>query len=198
MNDILELIKARRSIRRYQKKEVPKEVIERLIEAARWAPSGVNIQPWHFVAVTREDLRRKVGAQAKFFFIKSRHVYEAPLLIVICGNTKSAFHMVDCCLAGANIIMEAISLGLGTCWIGAFNEKRIKEILEIPEEMRVIGLITVGYPAETPSPPPKLTLSEILHWERFGGVGRGVRSRMFRSGPLSVMPRILKVIFRWR
>jgi nitroreductase len=198
MNDILELIKARRSVRRYQKKEVPKELVERLIEAARWAPSGVNIQPWHFVAVTREDLRREVGAQAKFFFIKSRHVYEAPLLFVICGNTKSAFHMVDCSLAGANIIMEATSLGLGTCWIGVFNEKRIKEILEIPDEMRVIGLITVGYSAEKPSPPPKLTLSEILHWEKFGAVGRGVRSRMFRSGPLSVMPRILKVIFRWR
>ncbi|MBW2039441.1 MAG: nitroreductase family protein [Deltaproteobacteria bacterium] len=78
MDEILDLLKARRSIRHYQKKEVPREVIERLIEAARWAPSGANIQPWHFVAVTREDLRKEVGNQTRFFFVKSHHVSEAP------------------------------------------------------------------------------------------------------------------------
>lgn len=198
MGDILDLLKARRSVRHYQRKEVPREVIERLIEAARWSPSGANIQPWHFVVVTREDLRREVGDEAKFFFVKSRHVSEAPLLIVVCGDTKSAFHVVDCSLAGANIIMEATSLGLGTCWIGAFHEDRIKEILGIPEGMKVVGIITVGYPAETPPPPPKLELLEILHWEGLRDTGRSVRSRVLRSGPLSVLPRILKMIFRMR
>ncbi len=198
MADLLGLLKARRSIRRYHKKEVPREVIERLIEAARWAPSGANIQPWHFVAVTREDLRKEVGDQAKFLFVKSRHVSEAPVLIVICADTKSAFHLVDCSLAGANIIMEATSLGLGTCWIGAFNEVRIKDILGIPAGMKVVGIITVGYPAERPSPPPKLSIEEILHWEGFGGTGRSVRRSMLRSGPLSVLPRILKMIIRFR
>ncbi|UCC66570.1 MAG: nitroreductase family protein [Deltaproteobacteria bacterium] len=198
MEDILDLLKARRSVRHYQRKEVSREVIERLIEAARWSPSGANIQPWHFVVVTREDLRREVGDEAKFFFVKSRHVSEAPLLIVVCGDTKSSFHVVDCSLAGANIIMEATSLGLGTCWIGAFHEDRIKEILGIPEGMKVVGIITVGYPAETPPPPPKLELLEILHWEVFRDTGRSFRSRVLRSGPLSVLPRILKMIFRMR
>lgn len=198
MDDVLDLIKARRSIRRYQKRDVPREVIERLIEAARWAPTGANIQPWHFVVVTREDLRKAVGDEARFLFVKSRHVSEAPALIVICGDAKSAFHMVDCSLAGANIIIEATSLGLGTCWIGAFNEARVKEILGIPAEMKVVGIITVGYPAETSAPPPKLGLTEILHWEGFGGAGRGARGRMLRSGPLSVLPRIFKMIFRFR
>ncbi len=198
MDDVLDLLKGRRSIRRYQKKDVSKEIIERLIEAARWAPSGANIQPWHFVVVTKEELRKEVGKEAKFLFVKSRHVSEAPVLIVVCGDTKSAFHMVDCSLAGANIIMEATSLGLGTCWIGAFNEVRIKEILGIPEGMKVVGLITVGYPAESPSAPPKVGLAEILHWEEFGDTVRSLRSKVIRSGPLSVLPRILKMIFRLR
>ncbi|MBW2039442.1 MAG: nitroreductase family protein [Deltaproteobacteria bacterium] len=117
---------------------------------------------------------------------------------MICGDTKSAFHIVDCSLAGANIIMEATSLGLGTCWIGAFNEERVKEILGAPAGMKVVGIITVGYPAQTPSSPPKLKLADILHWEGFGSTGRSVRSRVLRSGPISVLPRILKMIFRFK
>jgi len=192
---LLEIIRSRRSIRSYESKEVPREVLERLVEAARWAPSGSNLQPWQFVIVTDEERRREVGRWARFLFVKSHHVSEAPAVIVICGNPRSPFYLVDCALAGANILMEATALGLGTCWIGAFNEERIKEVLGIPPNLRVVALITVGYPAENPSPPPRIPLEEVLHWEGYGG-GPSLRSQFVRSGPISVLPRILKMVFR--
>ena len=196
MEDLLSLIRRRRSIRRFQRRPLPKEILERLIEAARWAPSASNVQPWQFIVVTDEEVRRAVGREARFLFVKSYHVAEAPAIIVICGDPRSPFYLHDCCIAGTHILLEAAALGLGTCWIGLFKEERIKEILRIPERWKVVALIAVGYPAEEPTPPPRLKLEEVLHWEGFGGKGPPLRRRLFGVGPLTVLPRYFKMLLR--
>ncbi|MDY6861816.1 MAG: nitroreductase family protein [Thermodesulfobacteriota bacterium] len=198
MNDILNLIKTRRSIRDYLDKPIQKDAIDKILEAGRWAPSGVNMQPWHFIVVKSKELRTQVGNQAKFLFIKSRHVSEAPLIIVLCGNPRSNFYKTDCALAGANMVMEATALGIGSCWIGAFNEAKIKEILDIPEKISIIALITFGYFAENPQPPPKLDLNRIVHREKFGNTKeQGIYDKIVKTGPISVISRVLKIIFRF-
>ena len=197
MNDILNLIKTRRSVRDYLDKPIPKETIDKILEAGRWAPSGANIQPWHFIAVTSPELRRQVGNQSKFLFIKSMHVSQAPLIIVLCGNPRSNFYKTDCALAGANIVMEATALGIGSCWIGAFNETKIKEILDIPEKISIIALITFGYFTKNPKPPPKLNLNQIVHWEKFRNTKKqNIYDHIIKTGPFSVISRVLKMIFR--
>jgi nitroreductase len=196
MKDILNLIKARRSIRKYQDKEVSRDLIEKVLEAARWAPNGANLQPWQFIVVTNKELRAKIGKHAKFYFIKSHHVSEAPCVIVILGSPdKGNFYIIDCALAGGNMILEAQSLGLSTCWIGAFDEEKIKDVLNIPQELRIIGLITLGYAAESPSVPPRLPLKEIVHWEVFGSMPK-ITSKLTKSGPLTILDKILKVVLR--
>lgn len=194
MNDILELIKSRRSVRKYLDQPVPKEMIEQLLEAAIWAPTGANLQPWQFIVVTNKDLHEQIGKYARFYFIKSHHVSEVPAVIVICGDpNKSSFYLIDCALAGENLILQAQSLGLSTCWIGAFDEAPIKTILNIPQNLRIVGLITVGYSAETTSVPPKISLKDIVHWNTFGSMPSLI-TQITKSGPLSIWKKIIKVI----
>jgi len=117
---------------------IPKEQLEKILEAARLAPSASNIQPWHFIVVTDPEKR---NALSKNRFAK--FLAEAPVVIVGCGDRKA---------------LAATALGLGTCWVGSFDEKKVKELLKIPEKFEVIALLAVGYPRE------KLDLSaKLLH-----------------------------------
>ena len=133
---------------------------------------------------------------ARFFFIKSSHVENAPVVLVLGFDTrKGKYGRYDAALAGGNMMTMATSLGLGTCWIGAFDEPKVKEILEIPENIEVIGLITLGYSEERAEAPPRVELEKIVHWESWSNVRRRTfRDGFFRSGPLS----LIKKFFRRR
>ena len=187
--DILNLLKLRRSIRIYQDKPVPQDLLLQILEAGRWAPTGANLQPWHFIVVTDAETRRRIGEVARFFFIKSSHVEKAPVVLVLGFDTrKGKYGRYDATLAGGNMITMAASLGLGTCWIGAFDEPKVKEILEIPQDIEVIGLITLGYSEERAEVPPRVELEKIVHWESWNNVKRKtLGDGMLRSGPLSLM-----------
>jgi nitroreductase len=192
--DILTLLKSRRSIRVYQNKPIPQDLLLQILEAARWAPTGANLQPWHFIVVTNSETRKKIGEVARFFFIKSPHVEKAPLVIVLgFDKRKGKYGRYDATLAGGNMMTMATSLGLGTCWIGAFDESKVKEILEIPESIEVIGLITLGYSEEKAEVPPKVELGKVVHWESWSNIRRRTfRDEMFRSGPLSLAKKFLR------
>jgi len=194
--DILNLLKSRRSIRVYQDKPIPQDLLLQILEAGRWAPTGANLQPWHFIVVTDPETRRKIGEVARFFFIKSSHVEKAPVVLVLGFDTrKGKYGRYDVTLAGGNMMTMATSLGLGTCWIGAFDEPKVKEILGIPENIEVIGLITLGYPDEKAEVPPRVELEKIIHWESWTNVRRHtLRNGIFRSGPFS----LIKKFFRKR
>ncbi|MGB9628325.1 MAG: nitroreductase family protein [Thermodesulfobacteriota bacterium] len=192
--DTLTLLKSRRSIRVYQDKPVPKDLLLQILEAGRWAPTGANLQPWHFIVVTDQETRRRIGEVAKFFFIKSSHVEKAPVVLVLgFDKRKGKYGRVDVTLAGGNMMTMATSIGLGTCWIGAFDELRVKEILQIPDPIEVIGLITLGYPEEEPKPPPRLELEKITHWETWSNVKKQtIGDGVVRSGPFTLIKKFLR------
>jgi nitroreductase len=192
--EILNLLKSRRSIRVYQDKPVPQDLLLQILDAGRWAPTGANLQPWHFIVVTDPETRRQIGDVARFLFIKSSHVEKAPVILVLGFDTrKGKYGRYDTTLAGGNMITLATHLGLGTCWIGAFDEVKVKEILGIPEHIEVIGLITLGYSRESSEAPPRIELGRIVHWEAWSNVRRQtLRDGMLRSGPLSLIRKFLK------
>ena len=192
--DILNLLKSRRSIRVYQDKPIPQDLLLQILEAGRWAPTGANLQPWHFIVITDQETRRRIGEVARFLFIKSSHVEKAPVVLVLCFDTrKGKYGRYDVTLAGGNMMTLATHLGLGTCWIGAFDEPMVKEILEIPGNIDVIGLITLGYPGEDAKAPPRVELEKIVHWESWSNVKRQtLGDGFFRSGPFSLIKKIFR------
>ncbi|MGB9854019.1 MAG: nitroreductase family protein [Candidatus Bathyarchaeales archaeon] len=172
--DILEDIKRRRSIRSFKKIEVPNDVVEKLIDAARWAPSAGNIQPWEFIVVRNPETKAKLASAA----LRQTFVKEAPVVIVICADEnralqgygfrgKTLYCIQDTAAAAQNIHLAAHSLGLGTCWVGSFRENEVAEILKIPEGIKPVAIIPVGYPAESPEPPNRRSISRIVHYETF-------------------------------
>jgi nitroreductase len=191
--DILDLLKSRRSIRSYQDKPIPQDLILQILEAGRWAPTGANLQPWHFIVVTDAETRKRIGEVARFFFFKSSHVKNAPVILVLGFETrKGKYGRYDATLAGGNMIMIATALGLGTCWIGAFDEARVKEILEIPKNIEVIALITLGYSNEKAETPPRIELEKIVHWESWSNVRmQTLGNGALKSGPLSLIKKFL-------
>ena len=149
--DIIETIRKRRSIREYGKKPLSEKDIKSLFEATRLAPSWANKQCWKFIVVKDEKLKDEIRKTTGKF--TRTWLKDVPLIIVGCGDpAKSGSHYgldyyaVDVAIAMQNLILAATDLGLGTCWIGSFDEAKIKELLDIPEEIRVVGLTPVGYP----------------------------------------------------
>ena len=194
--DILNLLKSRRSIRIYQDKPVPQDLLLQILEAGRWAPTGANLQPWHFIVVTDPETRKMIGDVARFFFIKFFRVEKAPVILVLgFDKRKGKYGRYDATLAGGNMMTMATSLGLGTCWIGAFDEPKVKEILEIPFNIEVIALITLGYSNEKAEPPPRVELEKIVHWESWSNVRRKTFGDVtLKSGLFS----LIKKFFRRR
>ena len=169
--ELLEAIKGRRSVRAFKQQDVPEETVEKLIDAARHAPSAGNIQPWEFVIVRNLEVKRKLARAA----LNQAFVEEAPVVIVVCANErrssmgygfrgKTLYCIQDTAAATQNILLTAYSLGLGACWIGAFNEDEAKQALNAPEGIRTVAIIPVGYSDETPSHRGIRLLSQIVHY----------------------------------
>ncbi|MEM2879689.1 MAG: nitroreductase family protein [Candidatus Bathyarchaeia archaeon] len=172
--DVFEAIRGRRSIRAFRETDVPKETVEKLIEAASWAPSAGNIQPWEFIVVRNPETKRRLAEAA----LGQSFIEEAPVVIVVCADEersargygtrgKTLYCIQDTAAAIQNIHLAAYALGLGTCWVGAFREEEARKILEIPDGVRPVAIIPVGYPAESPSPRSRRPLKQIIHYEKF-------------------------------
>ena len=196
------LLRARRSIRRYKPDPVPDEMIAQLLEAGRCAPSASNRQPWAFVVIRDEQVRRAVAQHAAYFFIRWAHVDEAPLIIALCGDARSRIYRQylheDIGLAGGQIMLHARALGLGTCWIGGLDRKALGDVLKLPQGWELVGLLTVGFPDEDPEPSDRKPLAEIVHYDVFGSRERGVQAVPGRlaSGPVGVLLRRLRLRYR--
>jgi nitroreductase len=193
MDSFLQLARTRRSVRRYRPDPVPEDLLREVVEAARWAPSAVNLQPWEFIIVTDPQVKEAVGRNARYMGVSWPHIHEAPALILVCARTLSKFSRDDCIFAGSNIMHAAVDRGLGTCWIGGFSEKVIREVLGVPEGYILPGLCTIGYPDGETEAPPKRPLEDMLHRDGFEG-RRGGLTRL--RGPLEVLGRILRLQFR--
>jgi len=172
--DVVDAIKGRRSIRAFQSKEVPQEIVEKLIDMAGWAPSAGNIQPWEFIIVRKSEIKRRLVEAA----LGQTFIEEAPVVIVVCANQSRSYQgygvrgetlycIQDTAAAIQNILLTAYALGLGACWVGAFREEEAREILKIPQGIRPVAIIPIGYPAEAPQPPSRRTVNQIVHYETF-------------------------------
>jgi len=173
--DVFEAIKGRRSIRKFDSKEVSDEELRRILDAAIRAPSAGNIQPWSFIVVKNPNKRRDLaGAAYGQIFIA-----EAPLVIVVCADERASgsgygsrgrtlYCIQDTAAAIQNILLAAHALGLGSCWVGAFNEDAARKVVKTPPEVRPIALIPIGHPAEKPYVTGRKTLNSVVHWEKYG------------------------------
>ncbi len=161
--EVFEAISSRRSIRSYKSEPVPEEKIEKLLEAARLAPSAANRQNWKFVIVGDGEIKKKLvkACNNQAFVLTGSHVIAGVV------DPTQKWHQVDISIAFEHIVLEAVELGLGTCWIGAFNEDDVKRLLKIPHEKKVVALLTVGYPLESPAPRPRKEIEEIVAYNEY-------------------------------
>ncbi len=200
---ILAFLKSRRSIRRYRPDPVPEAMVEQLLEAGRWAPSATNRQPWRFIVIRDAAIRKEVGQHAAFYFIRWAHVAEAPLIIALCGDAGNrAYHQYlheDVGLAGAQIMLQATALGLGSCWVGGLDRLAIAAILKLPENVELVGLLTIGFSAEEPPPPVRKPLADLVHYEVYGNRRSDVTATPGRvpGGVLSIALRRLRLPVRF-
>jgi nitroreductase len=150
--DVLEAIKTRRSVRSYSSRPIPDDVMERMKQALRYAPSASNFQPWKFILVTDAELRRKVAKAAH----DQLFMADAPVTVVGCGLPDRAYKGmggygnsadVDVAIALDHLTLAAVAEGLGTCWIGAFDEQKVKHLLNVPAKVKVVAMTPLGYPA---------------------------------------------------
>ena len=198
--DVYEAIKRRRSIRKFKKESISQDQIEKLIEVARLAPSGSNVQPWRFIIVKDNQLKSEL-CQASY---KQKFVEDASIVVVCCGDllswkrvketsreilkdkriklskkTKDALEkrtnkaaiaemddripttMLNVAIAIEHIALEAVELGLGSCWVRLFDEKKIKQILNLPDHLYIVAILPIGVPAEDPSPRSRMSMSDI-------------------------------------
>jgi len=167
---LFEIIKNRRSIRAFTNQPVPDDYVTKILEAGWWAPSAGNRQPVEYVIIKDPIKKQRLSSQS--------FVEEAPVVIVVVVNKERTvsrygergerlyiYH--DSGAAIQNMLLMAYALGLGTCWVGAFNDKRVAEVLDLPENILPVAIIPIGYPAEKPEPPNKIPLEKITHQEKY-------------------------------
>jgi nitroreductase len=165
-----EVLRGRRSVRRYEKKPVPKELIIDLIAAAELAPSAGNLRARKYFVVTRPEMRKALAIAS----YGQRPVETAPVLLVVAADVKrsssrygdrgSLFSLQDAAAATMCLLLAAHNLGLGACWIGAFDDELAKEALGLEEHILPQAIVSLGWPAEEPRPPPQRELGEMLFW----------------------------------
>lgn len=172
--DIQEAIRKRRSVRSFTGEDVSEETIRQIIEAGTFAPSAGNCQPWEFLVVRDRIIKQKLAEAA----LGQRFVSQAPVVIVVCANISRSttrygsrgqelYCIQDTAAAIENMLLIAISKGLGTCWVGAFNEVLAKEVLELPVGIRPLAIIPLGHSAETPRMPRRRSYNEVVHQEKW-------------------------------
>ncbi len=168
--EFYEVIEERRSVRSYRLDPIPEEVLARVLEAARKAPSANNFQPWKFIVVKEEERRRRIAELC----MGQSFVGEAPVVIVACGlptpsriGGYTSSMLVDVAIAVEHLVLAAANEGLGTCWIGAFDNTRLKRYLGIPEEVQVVAVIPVGYPLRKGWKSSRKKMEEIVCFERY-------------------------------
>jgi|SRR5690554_6696868 len=165
--DLLNVLKTRRSIRKFAGREIPEADLREIVDCARQAATARNEQPWEFVIVRTPALRQEIGRLADH----GRFITEAPAcLAVFCRETK--YYLEDGAAATENALLAAHALGLGSCWVAGDKKEyaeAIRQLLGVPDGHKLVSLIAIGYPTESKvAGPSKRKIEEVLHWEEFG------------------------------
>ncbi len=178
---LIQIIKKRRSVRSYKPDQVPENMVQQVMEAARWAPSWANTQCWEFILVRDSSIKKKLAATLPPPNPAKSAITQAPIIIAACAlleksgyirgkitTDKGDWFMFDLGLSTQNLALTAHSLGLGTVHVGLFDAPKAAEILGLPDGMAVVELIPLGFPAELPEETPRKDLKEMIHYDKYG------------------------------
>jgi len=165
MNHV-EKIYTRRSIRKYKNEPVPEEVVHSILEAGRLSPSAVNRQPWHFVVVKDQKIKEAIYHERYSKFIKDAAFTVVGLYLPSEALTEK-LSLVDVTIALQSMVIAAWMQDVGSCWIGGFNEEKLKKTLNLPEESKIVCLVSFGVPDEEPAQRPKKSMNEIIHYNKW-------------------------------
>jgi len=164
--DCVEKILTRRSIRKFKNEPVSQESIDNILEAGRCSPSATNVQPWHFVVA--RDLKEKDA-----FSFKGFNRFTSDAAFIVLGLYKQSeviierLSLMDVTIALQNMVVAAWVQGVGSCWMGAFDEKNLQETFNLPEDSRIVGAVAFGIPDEIPNQPFKKPVNEIFHFDKW-------------------------------
>lgn len=169
--EFMEIIKGRRAVRKFKDGELPREHLFRILKAGIWAPSGSNIQPWEFILITSKETIEKIK-------LISPGLFGNPAALITCcinkertkkaGRLGETMALMDVSMAAQNMMLTAYSLGIGSCPLVSFNKTALKELLNIPESVEPVLIISLGYPGFWPKPPKRRPLEEVVHVEEYG------------------------------
>ncbi len=179
MQNFMDVIKERRSIRHYTDREVPQHMLDQVLEAVQWSPSWANTQCWEIVVVkdpeNKEKIKETLGKNPA-----AKAIVDAPIVLAVCGKLNASGYykgevttkfgdwlLYDLGIATQSICLAAHALGLGTVVVGLFDHERVKEILQIPDGVEVVSLIPLGFPAKGSGAPKRREISEFTHYDRF-------------------------------
>lgn len=174
--NVFEAIFGRRSVRKFKKEEIDERLVGLMLFCATQAPSAGNTQDWVFIVVKDEEIKRKLAKAA----LDQDFIVEAPVVVVVCSDLKKIslrfeergerlYSVQGTAAAIQNMMLAAYALGLGSCWVGAFDEEEVKFILELPENIRPLAIIPIGYPDEKPEAPPRIPFENLTYLDKFGG-----------------------------
>jgi nitroreductase len=175
MSEFDDIIKRRKMVRQYvQDKPIPQGIVDKLIANAHRAPSAGHTQVQEFIIVQDPLIKEKLGEAA----LNQEQVYDAPLLIVVCANTsrsierygkrgKEFYSIIDGAFASMLILLTAVNEGIGACFVGAFLDDKVSELLELPKYVKPIGIIALGFPAEDPGKFKRIDISKLVHYEKY-------------------------------
>jgi nitroreductase len=175
--DFGEVVKRRKMIREYNsdRQQIPDKIVTNLIENAHRAPSAGHTQVEELIIVKYASTKKKLRKAA----VNQEYVEQAPLLIVVCSNTSRSvgrygsrgrefYSIIDGAFASMLILLSAVNEGIGACFVGAFEDNKVSEILELPKDVRPIGIICIGYPAEKPEKLERIDVKALVHYEKYG------------------------------
>jgi nitroreductase len=180
MADLVEVIKGRRSIRRYQEKEIPEGDLKKILESIQWSPSWANTQCWEVVVVKDKEMKQRLNEALSPTNPARKGLPDAPVVLALCGKVQSSgfykgqastkfgdWLMFDLGIATQSICLTAHSLGLGTVIVGSLDHDKAKKILGVPDGYQLVALIPVGYPAKGSAAPGRREISEFTHYEKY-------------------------------
>ncbi len=163
--ETINILKKRRSIRKYSNKPISKGILKDIVDCGRLAPSDNNSQPWHFLVITEKEELKFISNKATY----GEFIKEAAACVIVFCEKNNRHHLEDGAAATENMIIAASSYGIGTCWVAGYNriyEEDLKEQFKVPRNLKMISIISMGYPGEEPYKQKK-PLKEVLYWETF-------------------------------
>jgi nitroreductase len=180
MAAFMDVVKNRRAVRKYEKKDIPEELLNQILEAVQWAPSWANTQVWEIIIVKDREVKEKLSETLSPKNPSTKAIANAPVVFAMCGKLKTAgffkdqavtklgdWFMYDLGLASQNLCLTAHHLGLATVIVGAFDMGKVEEILGIPDGFGAVSLIPLGYPAQHVKPPNRREIKDFVHFDQF-------------------------------